>query len=277
MRVSRDGDHAITLVQSPYILGYFQCPMASSATVTHSRRQCCVYGCHNRKGFCPITSSGDRACNCPPSRASKRCPDSESHRLPTLHTINSLDEDVRKTVLQYMRRNSVSSRSGNQWVPNKDDSICNFHFPDNIGPSGFDKKRFPLKEKFFKPERPSSGMEQYVKPRLSFSKSLRQDRAKKRQNDSVATSSTSPRASSAAKVCRKDDASVEEGAFPDALPEMPCEDCPSGESRHDETLSVSSSCTFLSEQSSFRCTRSKIPLINEIHHLEKKRKLWKTK
>ena len=179
MRVSRDGDHAITSVQSPYILGYFQCPMASSATVTHSRRQCCVYGCHNRKGFCPITSSGDRACNCPPSRASKRCPDSESHRLPTLHTINSLDEDVRKTVLQYMRRNSVSSRSGNQWVPNKDDSICNFHFPDNIGPSGFDKKRFPLKEKFFKPERPSSGMEQYVKPRLSFSKSLRQDRAKK--------------------------------------------------------------------------------------------------
>ena len=135
------------------------------ATSRPSKRQCCVVGCYNRKGYCPVTVCGQHLSGCPAEGPRKNCPNTDLG-LPTLHAVNLLHEDVRKVVLTYVNR--VWDTRFKRWEPKKTDCICNVHFPDFKGPTRTDKLCFPLKDTFPKHSVWSVVPNAYAKPRLFF-------------------------------------------------------------------------------------------------------------
>ena len=74
-----------------------------------SRHQCCVWGCHNRKGSCAEGTN----CGCPELLA-EHCPQPE---ILTLHVISSMPEPVKRAVVTkiYKRPSDYSISS----APNK--------------------------------------------------------------------------------------------------------------------------------------------------------------
>ena len=138
------------------------------------------------------TNNGRRfLCDCPRSATSQRCPNTANDNLPTLHTINSLESDVRQAVLKLMDRADKPGSKSSNWVPNRDDCICNVHFVDHIGPSRTDKMRFPVKEAFLTSisVNRGSGSNYYSKPRKSFA-IPRVERMHKRRKREAATATS---------------------------------------------------------------------------------------
>ena len=96
-----------------------------------SRRQCCVWGCHNRKGRCLENIKGERICGCPDLR-STGCP--KSRELLPLHYIQKMPDQVKKLTASKINKNRQSS-GGGLWVPSDESCICNMHYEDFKGPS----------------------------------------------------------------------------------------------------------------------------------------------
>ena len=111
-----------------------------------SRRECCVWGCSNRKGKCPEDIAGNRLCGCHLPR-NEGCPKRE---YLTLHGIHNMSEPVRRSVIEKINH----TRQGLQrtkWQPSKEAVICNVHYADFKGPTRVNPDVLPI---YFK--RPSS-------------------------------------------------------------------------------------------------------------------------
>ena len=104
-----------------------------------SRRQCCVWGCHNRKGRCAVDISGNRLCKCPVLQVNG-CP--KPHLL-TLHTINKMPETVKRAVVQKINL-TRQSPGGSKWLPSTEAVICNVHYLHFIGPTRGNKNLVPV-------------------------------------------------------------------------------------------------------------------------------------
>ena len=105
-----------------------------------SRRQCCVWGCSNRKGRCPEDVSGKRLCECSALTATD-CPKSKD--LLSLHTIEVMPDAVKKTVVKQINLTRSGER-GKTWTPTAGSVICNIHYKDFVGPSRADPNRIPV-------------------------------------------------------------------------------------------------------------------------------------
>ena len=112
-----------------------------------SRRQCCLWGCHNRKGRCPEDVEGNRVCSCA-SLLSTGCP--RSGELLSLHYVEKMPESTKKFVVKKVNLTRKGS-NGNNWAPTAESCICNFHYQDFKGPTRSNNKVLP---QYFK--RPSS-------------------------------------------------------------------------------------------------------------------------
>ena len=73
-----------------------------------SSRQCCVWGCHNRKGRCPEDVKDARVCECP-NLLSTGCPKSGE-----LHYIEKMPDQVKKAVVSKINK-TKQTPSGGQW------------------------------------------------------------------------------------------------------------------------------------------------------------------
>ena len=104
-----------------------------------SRRQCCVWGCHNRKGRCAVDISGNRLCKCPVLQVNG-CPKPD---LLTLHTINKMPEAVKRAVVQKINL-TRQSPGGSKWLPTTEAVICNVHYLHFIGPTRGNKNLVPV-------------------------------------------------------------------------------------------------------------------------------------
>ena len=96
-----------------------------------SRRQCCVWGCHNRKGRCPENIEGIRVCGCPKLLGTS-CP--RSGELLTLHYIIKMPAPVKRFVTTKINRTRQGPYGGT-WKPSAESCICNMHYKDFNGPS----------------------------------------------------------------------------------------------------------------------------------------------
>ena len=99
---------------------------------TMSRGQCCVWGCHNRKGRCPEDTRGNRVCGCAELRYTS-CP--ESGNLLSLHCIQKMPEQVKKLTVSKINKTRQGSTCGKLWEPSSDTCICNMHYKDYKGPT----------------------------------------------------------------------------------------------------------------------------------------------
>ena len=104
-----------------------------------SRRQCCVWGCHNRKGRCAEDIAGNLLCGCPVLQT-HGCPKPE---LLMLHNIEKMPEPVKRAVTQKVNI-TRQGPSGSKWQPSKDAVICNIHYLDFKGPSKGNKDFVPV-------------------------------------------------------------------------------------------------------------------------------------
>ena len=115
-----------------------------------SRRQCCVWGCSNRKGRCPEDVDGVRICGCSIPRTAD-CP--KSNDLLTLHSIDVMPTLTKQEVIKKINMTRCGKRF-TVWTPSKQSVICNLHYEDFAGPSRKDPNRIPVHFK-----RPSHGSE----------------------------------------------------------------------------------------------------------------------
>ena len=95
-----------------------------------SRRECCVWGCINRKGKCPEDIAGNRLCGC----HLPRIEGFPKREYLTLHGIHNMPEPVKRSVIEKINH----TRQGLQrtkWQPKKEAVICNVHYPDFKGPT----------------------------------------------------------------------------------------------------------------------------------------------
>ena len=104
-----------------------------------SRRQCCVWGCHNRKGRCAEDIDENRLCECP-TLQHKNCPKQD---ILSLHTIACMPQRVKQAVVQKINLTRQGPR-GTKWQPTKGSVICNVHYPDFKGPTKDNKDVFPI-------------------------------------------------------------------------------------------------------------------------------------
>ena len=95
-----------------------------------SRRQCCVWGCHNRKGRYPEDIDENRLCECI-NVQTKHCPKRD---ILSLHTIELMPHHVKQAVLQKINL-TRQGPGGNKWRPTKDSVICNVHYENFKGPT----------------------------------------------------------------------------------------------------------------------------------------------
>ena len=102
-----------------------------------------------------------------------------------------MESDVRQAVLKLKDRADKPGTKSSNWVPNRDDCICNVHFVDHISPSRTDKMRFPVKESFLTSisVNRGSGSNYYSKPRKSFA-IPRVERMYKRRKREAATATS---------------------------------------------------------------------------------------
>ncbi len=87
-----------------------RCCGTAPAKSKMSRRQCSVWGCHNRKGRCPENIEGERVCGCP-SLCFSDCP--KSKELLTLHYIEKMPSDVKRAVvnkINFTRKDAVGGK-----------------------------------------------------------------------------------------------------------------------------------------------------------------------
>jgi len=101
-----------------------------------SRRQCCAWGCHNRKGRCAEDIHGNRLCGCPVLQT-HGCP------KPELHTINKMPKPVKQAVIQRINI-TRQGLGGIKWLPTAEAVICNVHYIDYKGPSKENKDLVPV-------------------------------------------------------------------------------------------------------------------------------------
>lgn len=104
-----------------------------------SRRQCCVWGCHNRKGRCAEDIDGNRLCECPTLQM-EHCPKRD---ILSLYTIERMPQHVKQAVVQKINLTRQGPR-GNKWRPTKDSVICNVHYSGFKGPTKDVKDVFPV-------------------------------------------------------------------------------------------------------------------------------------
>ena len=104
-----------------------------------SRRQCCVWGCSNRKGRCPKDVGGALVCGCSAVRFTD-CP--KSANILTLHNMARMPDDTKKATIARINL-TRSAEKGKKWEPTGDCFICNLHYADFIGPSRKSPKRIP--------------------------------------------------------------------------------------------------------------------------------------
>ena len=89
-----------------------------------SRRQCCAWGCHNRKGRCPEDIKGVRVCGCPSLRCTD-CP--KSGELLSLHYIEKMPDSVKRVVVSKINQTRKGPK-GTNWKPTAESCICNMHY-----------------------------------------------------------------------------------------------------------------------------------------------------
>ena len=87
-----------------------------------SRRQCSVWGCHNRKGRCIEDIAGNGLCSCSVWKA-RNCPKS---KFLALHRINSMPFSVKRAVIAKINLTRQGPK-GKRWQPTKEAVICNVH------------------------------------------------------------------------------------------------------------------------------------------------------
>ncbi len=88
-----------------------------------SRRQCCSWGCHNRKGIrCPEDIEGNRVCGCA-NLLFTGCP--RSGELLSLHYVEKMPESTRKFVIEKVNITRKGS-NGKKWAPTAES--CNAIF-----------------------------------------------------------------------------------------------------------------------------------------------------
>ena len=104
-----------------------------------SKRQCCVWGCNNRKGKCPEDVAGNRLCDCPLPRI-EGC---QRREYLTLHNIHSMPKLVKRAEIEKINH----TRQGLQrtkWQPSEEVAICNVHYADFKGPSRVNQDVLPI-------------------------------------------------------------------------------------------------------------------------------------
>ena len=104
-----------------------------------SRRQCCVWACHNRKGRCAEDIDGKQLCGYPVLEVHD-CPKPE---LLTLHAINKMPHSVREEVIHKINGTRQNHRGG-KWRPSQNARICNVHYLDFKGPSKGNRDAIPV-------------------------------------------------------------------------------------------------------------------------------------
>jgi len=104
-----------------------------------SRCQCCVWGCHNRKGRCAKDVDGNRLCECSILR-NKNCPKRD---ILSLHTIDCMPQQVQRAVIQKINLTRQGPR-GTKWKPTKETVICNVHYAGFKGPTKDNKDDIPI-------------------------------------------------------------------------------------------------------------------------------------
>ena len=106
-----------------------------------SRRQCCIWGCHNmyRKGRCTKDIAGNRLCSCPVLKA-RHCLKLE---LLSLHSIHSIPEYIKQAVVTKINFTRQGPK-GKRWQPSKGAVICNVHYLDYKGPSKANQQPIPI-------------------------------------------------------------------------------------------------------------------------------------
>ena len=104
-----------------------------------SRRQCCVWGCSNKKGKCPEDIFGNRLCDCPLPQ-NKGC---HRGKYLTLHNIHSMPELVKRAVIEKINHTRQGSQR-TKWKPSQQAFICNVHYPDFKGPSRVNPDILPI-------------------------------------------------------------------------------------------------------------------------------------
>ena len=97
-----------------------------------SLRQCCVWGCHNRKGRCPKNIAGTAICGCSKLR-STGCP--KSQELFSLHYIDKMPDHVKRLTVSTINKTRQGASCGSLWKPSAESCICNMHFKDFKGPT----------------------------------------------------------------------------------------------------------------------------------------------
>ena len=86
--------------------------------------QCCVWGCHNRKGRCPEDIKRERVCGCP-SLHYTDCP--KSGEMLSLHYIERMPGSVKRTVVSKIHLTRRDPK-GTNWKPTPEACICNMHY-----------------------------------------------------------------------------------------------------------------------------------------------------
>ena len=104
-----------------------------------SRRQCCVWGCHNRKGRCIEDTAGNHLCNCPVLEA-QHCPKLE---LLSLYSIRRMSESIKRAVVTKINFTRQGPK-GKRRQPSKEAVICNVHYLDYKGPSKANRQLIPV-------------------------------------------------------------------------------------------------------------------------------------
>ena len=131
-----------------------------------SRRQCCVWGCHNRKGRCAEDIAENRLCGCP-VLLGKGCPKPD---LLTLHYIESMPEHVKRAVIEKV---NITRQGPNRtkWKPTKETVICNMHYLHFKGPSRPDNDVIPI---YFKRPRSNPATNYVPKKRRLLQRATRE-------------------------------------------------------------------------------------------------------
>ena len=104
-----------------------------------SRRQCCVWGCHNRKGRCAEDIDGNRLCGCPTLQM-QHCPKRD---ILSLYTIECMPQHVKRAVVLKINLTRQGPK-GTKWQPTGESVICNVHYADFKGPTKDNKDVVPI-------------------------------------------------------------------------------------------------------------------------------------
>ena len=104
-----------------------------------SRRQCCIWACHNKKGRCAEDIDGNRLCGCPVLQVDG-CPQPE---ILTLHAIDRMPKSVREEVIHKINGTRQNPRGG-KWRPPQGALICNMHYYDFKGPGKANRDVIPV-------------------------------------------------------------------------------------------------------------------------------------